>query len=278
MIYAVIPVFNRLSLTQALIRCLRCQILNHPMRILVVNDGSTDDTKDWLAKQDDIVVLDGDGTLFWGGAVDLALRYLEISTESGDWVLLMNNDTTVSENFVQYLLDTALKHAPVAVGSVLRHEANHSLLLSVGVKINSWRLWTSDILNSEIQKNTDNVVEVDALSGRGVLFPIKALAEAGGMRPIVLPHYLADYEMSVRVRKSGCKLFVSLDAAVYSSDEYGNTTRASSLWKRLFSVKSPLYLPALLVFWWEASDWIQRFTLILRIPLFFIFPRLQRPS
>ncbi len=277
-IHVVVPVFNRLALTQALIACLRRQALDHELRILIVNDGSTDGSADWLASQNDIDVLKGDGSLFWGGAVDLAVRHLQANTASEDWVLLMNNDTTVADDFVQILLHAAMSHAPAAVGSVIRDEADHARLLSLGAKVDAWRLVTRDILDADQSRTADASIEVDALSGRGVLFPMAGLIAAGGMRPRALPHYLADYEVSVRVRKAGWRLLVVTGAAVYSCDDYGSTRRDMSLRDTLFSVRSPLYLPALLVFWWEASSWLQRLTLPLRIPLFILFPRLRKPT
>jgi GT2 family glycosyltransferase len=277
-IHVVVPVFNRLALTQALIACLRRQALNQTLRILIVNDGSTDGSADWLAAQSDIDVLLGDGSLFWGGAVDLAVRHLQAKAAPEDWVLLMNNDTIVADDFVQCLLDAALTHAPAAVGSVIRDEADHAHLLSIGANVDAWRLLTRDILDTDQTKATASVVEVDALSGRGVLFPMAGLIAAGGMRPRALPHYLADYEVSVRVRKSGWRLLVLPSAAVYSGDDYGSTWRALSWRDRFFSVRSPLYLPAVLVFWWEASSWLQRLTLPLRLPLFILFPRLRTPA
>lgn len=277
-IHVVVPVFNRLALTQALIDCLRRQALNDVLRIVIVNDGSTDGSADWLAEQRDIDVLQGDGSLFWGGAVDLAVRYLQAKATPEDWVLLMNNDTTVADDFVQRLLDAALTYAPAAVGSVIRDEADHAHLLSVGVNVDAWRLLTRDTLDVDHSKVTIPVVDVDALSGRGVLFPLASLSAAGGMRPRALPHYLADYEVSVRVRKSGWRLLVLTEAAVYSGDDYGSTQRAMSWFDKFFSVRSPLYLPALLVFWWEASNWLQRVTLPLRLPLFILFPRLRKPA
>ncbi len=277
-VHVVIPVFNRLALTQSLVACLREQVLNQPLRILIVNDGSSDGTAQWLAGQSDIEVLNGSGSLFWGGAVDLAVRHLKAMATKEDWVLLINNDTTVARDFVQRLLDTAQAHAPAAVGSVIRDEADHARLLSIGPRIDSWRLLTRDFLEQPGQKPvSDGVVEVDALSGRGVLLPIAALIAAGGMRPRALPHYLADYEVSLRVRKSGWRLLVLCSAEVYSVEDYGSKQRALSWRERFFSVSSPLYLPALLVFWWEASSWIQRLTLPLRLPLFILFPRLRKP-
>ena len=277
-IHVVVPVFNRLALTQALIDCLRRQALNHALRILIVNDGSTDGSADWLAAQSDVDVLMGDGSLFWGGAVDLAVRHLQAKAAPEDWVLLMNNDTIVADDFVQRLLDAALTHAPAAVGSVIRDEADHAHLLSIGANVDAWRLLTRDILDTDQSKAAASVVEVDALSGRGVLFSMAGLIAAGGMRPRALPHYLADYEVSVRVRKSGWRLLVLPTAAVYSGDDYGSTRRALSWRDKFLSVRSPLYLPALFVFWWEASSWLQRLTLPLRLPLFILFPRLRKPT
>jgi GT2 family glycosyltransferase len=277
-VHVIIPVFNRLALSQALVACLRRQSLNQPLRILMVDDGSSDGTAEWLMKQDDIEVLNGNGSLFWGGAVDLAVRHIQARASAEDWVLLMNNDTTVADDFVQRLLDTARAQAPAAVGSVIREESD-GRLLSVGVRVDAWRLLTRDLLDrAGPQPVSDAAVEVDVLSGRGVLFPMAGLLAAGGMRPGVLPHYLADYEVSLRVRKSGWRLLVQPAAAVYSSADFGSARGALSWREKLFSVRSPLYLPASLAFWWEASNWLQRLTLPLRLLLFILFPRLRKPQ
>ena len=178
---------------------------------------------------------------------------------------------------MQRLVDAALMYAPAAVGSVIRDEADHTRILSIGPHVDAWRLVTLDLLDlGRGYSAKDPVIEVDALSGRGVLFPMTCLNAAGGMRPNVLPHYLADYELSLRVRRSGYRLLVSPYAAVFSADDYGSSVRALSVREKLLSVRSPLYLPALLVFWWEASNWLQRLTLPLRLPLLIFFPRLRK--
>ena len=279
MVHVLIPVFNRLALTQSLVMCLRKQRLNQKLRILVVNDGSTDGTTEWLSMQEDIFTLNGTGSLFWGGSVNLALRHLQSNAAPEDWVLLMNNDTTCDDDFIQRLLDTALAHSPAAVGSVIRDATDHARLLSVGVRVDAWYLLIHDLLNTPGQQlRPSTVVEVDALSGRGVLFPLTSINAAGGMRPLFLPHYLADYELSLRVRKAGWRLLVLSAAAVYSVDDFGSTSRGLSLRKRMFSMRSAFYLPAQTVFWWEASNWAQRISLPLRLLVFILFPRMRKPA
>lgn len=278
-IYIVIPVFNRLAMTQSLVDCLRKQVVDTPMQMVVVDDGSTDGTDQWLARQDDIEVLRGDGNLFWGGAVDFAFRHLQARAGKGDWILLMNNDTLVAPSFVMTLLATARKHAPAAVGSVIRNEVPPHQLLSLGGTVNAWRLLTSDLLPREaraVEYSGADTLQVDVLSGRGVLFPWEGIVAAGGMRPRLLPHYFADYELSLRVRKKGWHLLVTPRAAVLSADDHGSARRSPSLREKLLSVRSPLYIPALATFWWEASNWTQRVTLPLRVGVFALFPGLRK--
>ena len=246
------------------------------LNILVIDDGSTDGSSEWLLEQNDIETLHGDGSLFWGGAVDKAFQHLLDKASLEDWVLLINNDTKIDHNFIQSLLDIARQYAPAAVGSVICDEIDLSRLLSIGVSIDSWRLKTKDIIDQDVFLSSSSPIEVDALSGRGVILPMESLKASGGMRPKFLPHYLADYEFSLRVKRSGWKLLVSREAAVYSSDDYGSRKLNLSWGEKLFSVRSPQYLPAMIIFWWEASNFLQKITLPFRVILFMAFPNLRK--
>lgn len=279
-IHVVMPVFNRLAMTRAMLDCLRQQRTDEAICLIVVDDGSTDGTNEYLAAQSDVTVLHGDGSLWWGGAVDLALRHVFGIAAPGDWVLLANNDTSLGGGFVQGLLDVARRNVPAAIGSVIRHEQEPHRLLSIGACIDAWKLLITDRLALSDRNGddapADGVLKVDALSGRGALFPVSELRAAGGMRSRWLPHYLADYELSLRLKSQGCQLLVAMDSAVYSTEEYGNAYQTSSLRGKLWSVRSPSYLPAVAVFWWEASNWSQRLTLPFRLLAFALFPSLRK--
>jgi len=272
-VHVLMPVFNRLASTRQALRCLRDQTIVNGLTITVVDDGSSDGTAEYLASQRDLTVLEGDGTLRWGGAIELALqRVLPLSTPD-DWVLFANNDTTFHAPFIEQLVSTARAHAPAAVGSVIRDIEPPHPLLSIGPKVDANRLLITDAIVQHEQKLLEEpICELDALSGRGTLYPVAAFAAAGTLRPRWAPHYLADYEMSVRVRRAGFKLLADGRAAVYSRKEYGNAFRGGSLFERFFSLRSPFYLRANALFWWEASNWFQRLTLPVRVPFFAAFP------
>ena len=75
-IHVIIPVYNRLAYTKKIITCLREQTIRNTIKIIVVDDGSTDNTGKWLKKQNDIKILNGNGKLLWAGAVNLAINIL----------------------------------------------------------------------------------------------------------------------------------------------------------------------------------------------------------
>ena len=265
-VHVLVPVFNRLEFTKRVLNCLRIQRVDEPLRLIVIDDGSTDGSADFLGAQLDITVLKGDGSLWWGGAIELGLQRVLLDCQLSDWVLLVNNDTQFDVNFVQRLLDTARAYAPAAVGSVICDVSAPDQLLSIGAVLDTWRLKVRDKLDqTRLRDTTKGPHSVDALSGRGTLYPIAAFRSAGTMKTAWLPHYLADYELAFRVRNAGYKLLVSEATAVLSENEYGNSYQPAGLRDKFFAVRSPYYLPAVLAFWWRASSLVERFTLLPRL-------------
>jgi N-acetylglucosaminyl-diphospho-decaprenol L-rhamnosyltransferase len=265
-VHVLVPVFNRLELTRRVLDCLQNQKVDEPLRLIVIDDGSTDGTANFLATQLKITVLKGDGSLWWGGAIESGLQRVLEDCQLSDWVLLVNNDTQFDANFVQRLLDTARTHAPAAVGSVICNEAVPDQLLSIGPVLDTWRLKVCDKLEqTRLRDSAKGPHPVDALSGRGTLYPVAAFHSAGTMKTAWLPHYLADYELALRVRNAGYKLLVSEATAVLSANEFGNSYQPAGLRDKFLSVRSTYYLPAVLAFWWRASSLVERLTVLPRL-------------
>ena len=279
-IYIVIPVFNRLDETKNIIRDLREQITNKEFEIFIINDGSSDGTSEWLENQKDINVLNGNGSLYWAGAVNKAINHILNKGINIDvWILLLNNDVTIEKNYIESLVNIGVKFYPTAVGSVIKNKYTKKLI-SIGPKVLPWRLIVDDLITKDFIDNKQEVItDVDALSGRGVLFPIKSIIDSKGFRPLVLPHYFADYELSIRVKNKGYKLVTSLNSIVYSSEDFDQVIKnrkKEKLLQKLFSRKSSYLIYAKFFFWWQASNKIQKISLPLRIFLFIIKPGLRK--
>jgi GT2 family glycosyltransferase len=96
-----IPVYNKLEYTK---KCLADLINNlngnfaKSVSIVVIDDGSKDGTESWIhAKYPEIVVLRGNGKLFWSGAINLGIKYA-IYQEGFEYILFWNNDVIAEKN------------------------------------------------------------------------------------------------------------------------------------------------------------------------------------
>lgn len=267
-IYVLIPVFNRLHHTRRAIDCLRVQTLAAQLRIVVINDGSTDDTADYLSQQPDVIEIKGDGQLWWGGAIQKGLEYAMARRQPGDYVLFLNNDTWFARDYVETLVQVSQQGGGAAVGSVVHEEGKIPPLASIGPRININRIAVWDLqqeLPPEQILNPLPTYKVDALSGRGTLYPINLFEKYGQMKPFLLPHYLADYEIAMRFGRAGIPLLVSTHAVVFSPPVYGNDVSRMGWRERYFSRRSSSNIIRRLMFYMMVGTPVQRYTAPLRM-------------
>ncbi|MBX4939821.1 glycosyltransferase family 2 protein [Rhizobium binae] len=270
-VYVLIPVFNRLEHTKRVVDCLRAQSIAEKLGIIIINDGSTDETAEYLQSQSDLVEIRGDGNLWWGGAIEEGLKHVLPSCQAQDYVLFLNNDTWFDENYVEILVQTSIANGGAAVGSVIHEEGRDPPLVSIGAKVNVNRLAVWDLLSelSEAETRSPNSqYRVDALSGRGTLYPARLFRRYGRMRPSLLPHYLADYEVAMRFARAGVPLVVSSKAIVYSPPVYGNDASSLSWRKRLFGRRSAHNVFQRLIFYSLVGSPLQRMTAPIRMAYF----------
>jgi len=273
-IYVIIPVYNRIHYTKKIISCLRSQTLRNNIKIIVVDDGSTDGTGKWLKKQNDVETLKGNGKLLWSGAVNLAIKNILKKGSKNDWILLINNDVEIKNNYVEFLYNVARNNYPAAVGSIVK--SKNEKLISIGAKILTNKLKVKEIYNNKfIFKESKILKNIDVLSGRGVLYPLKSIIEVNGLRPNLIPHYFADYDLSLRVKKKGYNLLISMKAVIYSDDNFDlvkEKRKKENIVYKNFARKSSSLFYAKFLFWWTALSNIEKISLPLRIIKFIILP------
>jgi len=94
------PVWNHLEdLTKPAIQSVR-ECTNIPYRLIVVNNGSTDGTADWLTEQDDIMALTIEANQGFTYAVN---RGIEIST--APYIVILCNDVEVDTGWLKLLIE-----------------------------------------------------------------------------------------------------------------------------------------------------------------------------
>lgn len=118
----VIPVLNQLHYTQQCIESLLVQGVP-PQAILVIDNGSTDDTPNWLASRSDIRHVRNPVNLGCGGAWTQGALLSD-----ADWVVLLNNDTLCAHNFIEAQVAAAEKHGLQVVSpSMVEFELDYDL-------------------------------------------------------------------------------------------------------------------------------------------------------
>lgn len=259
MINIVIPVHNRKLLTRQCLLDVSKQTYRQ-FRTIVVDDGSTDGTEEMIrAEFPDVVVMKGDGNLWWTEATNWGVRYAQEHpmrsdqvADEEDFVLTLNDDTEVEPDYLQTLLDAYQQHKPCLIGSPSVDSDDPNKLEFAGTRSElyfaSGRNLAADYHYdySELQRRAQ-YVESDSLPGRGTLIPIAVFDKIGLYDSKRFMHYMSDIEFSVRAKKAGYRLVVNTKSVVY---EY---TKATGLfinqrpaWKDLItsftSVRSPTNL------------------------------------
>lgn len=139
----VIPVLNQLVYTQGCLRCLQPDIAAG-VRVIIVDNGSTDDTPTWLAQQPGIDVIRNEqnrgcapawnqGVAAAGmvlierngpGTSEEVARPLAPNTQQTsaplDWVVVLNNDVLLPEGWLAALLGAAERHGLDVVCPAMR--------------------------------------------------------------------------------------------------------------------------------------------------------------
>src|SRR3546814_13296862 len=81
--------------------------------LVLVDDGCTDETVSVAREKipsDRLIVLQGDGQLWWAGALDLAYYSLIGKLAENDVILIINDDVTFAEDFLAKGMDALRRH------------------------------------------------------------------------------------------------------------------------------------------------------------------------
>ena len=243
-IFVVIPVHDRISLTRACLTALDQQTLRD-FTVVVVDDGSEDGTNEALRREfRQAEVLQGDGSLWWTGAMNVGVGWVLSRAAADDVVVTLNNDTIPHPGFLEGLA-RAHEEAPHAlIGSLLVSTGDRQTIIDGGVHINwataKYRSSRRGDLHVDCASLVPRLRQVDALSGCGTLVPLLAYRRAGPYDEKLLRQYAADFEFSIRAQRCGFRLLVDWAVPLYldetqtgvhaSTNERGLAGLARSFW------------------------------------------------
>jgi GT2 family glycosyltransferase len=240
-LFVIIPVHNRIHYTRKCLLNLEKQTFAN-FQTIVVDDGSTDCTSEMIRDRfPEVVVLKGDGNLWWAGGANLGIEYA--LKHDADYILMLNDDVEIDEGYLQSLADDAVQFPHTIIGSALFDSADKSTLVYFGEKVN-WitaknRMNRIQLLNGDIKHAVS-----DLLPGRGLLIPAEVFKKAGYFDARRLPMGGADHDLVWRARKFGYRAICSLNSKVYcyidetAVAKFKQKRSLVNLYYYLFSIRS----------------------------------------
>lgn len=249
-VYLLCGIHNSLEHTKRFLVCVKKQKYAL-LKIVLVDDGSTDGTKKYIkGKYPEILLLEGDGTLWWTGSIFYGIEEVLKQATKDDFILTINNDCEFRNDYVTRLVKASLEHNRAIVGSLVVDRNDKNTVIDAGLQLD----WANGKIIPHEQGKLDTIMsknsiqsDIDTLTTKGTLYPIEVFYKIGNFDKKHLPHYISDYEFACRAKKAGFRLLLSYKACVYNDIErtgFGNlpTTYFSlgESYKLLFSRKSKI--------------------------------------
>lgn len=239
-VIAVVVTYNRLSLLQRAVESLKRQSV--PIdKILVVNNGSTDGTLEWLEEQSGLTVIQQENV---GGSGGFCRGIQEASKEECDWIWCMDDDVFPREDCLKTLLNYV---ADGQVGIVCPHRLMSGKTFCGEAKTlnlsNPFQDMHNDMLGpEEVEQN--ETVEIVGMAFEGPLIR-KTVVEKIGLPNKDLFILYDDTDYSYRAVLAGYKVLVVREALMDKHDFQSKSSyredKMKNKWKLAYHIRNTAY-------------------------------------
>jgi GT2 family glycosyltransferase len=232
-IYILLPVHNRRVLTEQFVRCLQLQTYRN-FRLILIDDGSSDGTSEMVGSMlPNVTVIRGKGRWWWAGSLQRGVQWLEEQHVADDsLVLMINDDLTVEPDYLARAL------------ILMKVRPNSMVLSQFGTTGGPQETGTCADLEHLTFTVAETSSEINCLATQGLFAWWRTARMVGGFHPTLLPHYLSDYEFTIRAHRMGFILETSPELLVevnHDTTGYHKITedRFGTFLRKFFSIKSP---------------------------------------
>jgi len=202
----IIPVLNNVDFTRRCIESILSRVHHVNYEIIVVDNGSSDGTREFMLslqqKVSNLRYVRNETNLGFVGGCNVGGDHA-----TGDYVLLLNNDTEVTADWLESLVSFADRTADCgAVGSKLVYPDGR-LQEAGGIIFSDGSGWNYGKGMDSSHPKFNFVREVDYVSGASLMVRRELWNKIGGLDKRYYPAYFEDSDLCFEVRKRGYKVY-----------------------------------------------------------------------
>lgn len=237
----IIPVFNKYSYTK------KCLLNLEPFKfmfdIIVVNDGSTDDTKVKLPIDFPwVYLLQGNGDLWWSGSINMGMEYA-FNRLFSNYVIWWNNDIICADDYMEQVEIQTKSYGPeVVIGSKIYIAGKDNIIWSMGGFFDR-KKGNKDLfgLNQPDEDKFNIPWNADWLPGMGTIISREVFNKTGMLNEVDFPQYHGDSDYTLRTVNAGFKIVVHPNLKIWndkSNSGLMHEGRWDKLYESLISIRS----------------------------------------
>ncbi len=244
LIALLIPVFNGLDFTRKSLSSLiddhRIGSGGSSVRIVIIDDGSTDGTAEWVSRQyPQVHIVKGNGNLWWSGGINAGVEFA-LDRLNADYILWWNNDIIPEKEYFTNL-ESILANEPAdtILGSKIYMDPEKSIIWSMGGYFNP-RSGKKYMFGNRTKESEEYLspTEADWLPGMGTVTHRSVYERIGLLHDKGFPQYHGDSDFTWRAKKNGFRLWVRPELVIYNDTSNSGIRHNDSLGRLIDSMTS----------------------------------------
>lgn len=207
--------YNQISVTCELLESLK-KVSYDPLEVIVVDNASREDPTEAITNAyPEVRLIRSDRNLGFAGGNNRGIEACH-----GDFVFIVNNDTEVTENIIEKLLEPFQKDPLVGVVSPKIYYFHHPNVIQYAGfrRVNPFTGRNSAVGNKEEDRGQYDQPGYTPYAHGAAMMVSREVIRKVGMLPDIFFLYYEELDWSVQIVSAGYKIFYQPDASLYHKE------------------------------------------------------------